>query len=975
MKITKTIALTGLTLAGLTIFAACGNRIDTPTGITIDMNNKLTWTAVEDARRYVVEITDVDSGEKKEVSSKKNAYSLSGLEEGEYLIRIKAIAGNKNEQDSEWSVQYEFEKMYEAGCLYSLVNNVEYEIIKAGSASGEVIIDGTYRGKPVTSIADNAFKGTNAITSVVLGENIEYIGKNAFSGCSNLTSVSLPNSVKTIGQSAFKSCRSLKSITIPDTVKELPEEMFAYCRALETVDLGDGLEVIGESAFSDCSALKSITMPESLHTIGTYAFSANTMLKTVNMGESVTTIDPYAFFRCESLTDLNFAEDGELEVIGEYAFSECTVLASVEFPKSLNEIGYASFYDCPSLASVDIPETVKRVREYAFSATKFYIDAVEAKAPLVYADDWIIHCTVKDRLWSIMQETITLDEYGGESFSLKTDENGNVCVIGIADAAFAHSKNLDRINLPKSVKYLGVYSFYKNIELGQVTLYNSSIQTIGERAFQSCTTLSTLNLANNEGESPVKRIDSYAFYGCTLLSNDLYGDSIIPDSVESIGTYAFKNTLLWNMPADDGVVYAGNWVVGYNADTISSVEIREDTRGIADYAFYQCETLRTVRRLAVPLYIGRGAFYGCTTLEVANLNTDMQKIEPYTFYKCISLTSVDMPRELKEIGRSAFYKCEHMGAIELPATLKKIDAYAFYGCTNLDKVTFKVDIDLQTQSFTGVQSIGDYAFYKCATLKELTLPNTLTDMGMRAFGKCDALKKVTFGSGLTNISDRAFQNCVSLEEVVVPSNIKTVGKYAFYKCTSLRNVVLSEGVTQIDDYAFYGVENLWKVSLPQSLERIGKYAFKGCKTLQSVTLRSSVEEIGAHAFYGCKDMTVYTDATKANTGWHSRWNSSYRPVVWGCTFSEDGSYVVSITIGEKTFTNAKATTTLTAPKREGYTFAGWATDAETMEIVYQTGEIVNAPVDTTVYAVWTEGAEEIPALPTPPDGGNAVPAP
>ncbi len=49
---------------------------------------------------------------------------------------------------------------------------------------------------------------------------------------------------------------------------------------------------------------------------------------------------------------------------------------------------------------------------------------------------------------------------------------------------------------------------------------------------------------------------------------------------------------------------------------------------------------------------------------------------------------------------------------------------------------------------------------------------------------------------------------------------------------------------------------------------------------------------------------------------------------------------------------------MTAPRRTGYTFAGWATEPAG-EVVYAAADVATAPVGTTLYAVYTEGEEII----------------
>jgi uncharacterized repeat protein (TIGR02543 family) len=123
------------------------------------------------------------------------------------------------------------------------------------------------------------------------------------------------------------------------------------------------------------------------------------------------------------------------------------------------------------------------------------------------------------------------------------------------------------------------------------------------------------------------------------------------------------------------------------------------------------------------------------------------------------------------------------------------------------------------------------------------------------------------------------------------------------------------------------------------------------------------------AFYGSKEISFYTDAESFEAlTWNEKWNVGYRPVVWGCTLSEDNAYVVSVTVTDGTFENLEAIGGLTGPTRAGYVFAGWSMNAQTDE--NQTGEITAAELagvakGTTVYAYWNPFVETQPQEPAP----------
>lgn len=71
----------------------------------------------------------------------------------------------------------------------------------------------------VTSIAANAFKGNQKITSVVIKKNVETIGKNAFANCRKLKKITIKSTkLKTIQGKAFSGCGKLKTIVIKSKV-------------------------------------------------------------------------------------------------------------------------------------------------------------------------------------------------------------------------------------------------------------------------------------------------------------------------------------------------------------------------------------------------------------------------------------------------------------------------------------------------------------------------------------------------------------------------------------------------------------------------------------------------------------------------------------------------------------------------------------------------------------------------------------
>lgn len=957
MKQLKRIFLAVLSLSFVLLIAACREEIlGTPTGLNMDETYTLYWRGVADARSYSLEIKNVGSGDTEYESSHRTYFSLESLSPGDYEVKIQAIGGSLNAIRSEWSEPLALHRERDSGLAYSPINgNTEYEVTKLGTAVGDVVIEEKYRGKPVTSIAESAFrgKGNTRITSVKVGENVTSIGASAFYNCTALKSVELPDGITFMGEAAFQGCTKLESINIPAQLTYLPAHVFNYCRALKHIELGDKIVSIGDSAFASCSSLTDIVIPDSVVSIGDSAFAECTVLSSAEIGRGIKYIDNYAFSECPALEYVNFPVEAEGLVLGNYVFRGAEKLISVALPEGTEEIGTYTFYRCSSLNEVQIPASVKKIGEFSFHDTALYQRQSGLGNGFVYADDWLVAVSPETKL--------TFTNLDASYFT------GHE-VYGIADNTFVTETEmgttgcpeLREITLPDSLRYIGEYAFYGCPRLTKVVTQSeaSELVEIGNRAFQNCGMLVNVQFLG----SKLKRVGNYAFLNCTTLGNneDETYERLLPESVEQVGTRAFNGTSFYTSVASgDGVVYAGRWLVGTNNLTDSAITVKDGITGIADYAFYQCEALEYVSGNGSVRNYGYGAFMNCVNLQrLDRFNSGLTVIPDYLFSGCTSLTSVsadgdyvEFPRALTRIGAGAFENCGSLTDVILEDTaVTEIGDGAFYGCSGIAEVTFPETLE----------RICDSAFYDALLIPEVVLPESLTELGASAFGGCSSLSSVTFGGNLEKIGDLAFSFCTSLQEISLPDNIRELGDYAFYQCLSLEKVSLGQ-VRTIGDYCF-GVTPITEIRLPATLKHIGDRAFKSCYNLTSVLIEYdpsawdpedlSPPSVGIHAFLGCNRLTIYAASPlSVSEDWNNRWNSGFRPVVWGATLSEEG-YVLSVTVGEENFSNPFARWGFTAPAREGYRFIGWSASENAAEAEYGVNDLAEVAPGTTLYAVY-----------------------
>lgn len=168
-----------------------------------------------------------------------------------------------------------------------------------------------------------------------------------------------------------------------------------------------------------------------------------------------------------------------------------------------------------------------------------------------------------------------------------------------------------------------------------------------------------------------------------------------------------------------------------------------------------------------------------------------------------------------------------------------------------------------------VKEIGDGAFAGCSGLTSITIPNSVTSIGREAFYNCDSLRFITIPKSVTSVGERAFYDCSNLMSITVlpedimiedevfngtqwwknqPYGFVYLGKILLgYKgrTSDVRSAVdVKEGTTSIAAKAFYDCGNMPAVNLPKSLKCIGGDAFRYCQELTSISILSSIIRIG-----------------------------------------------------------------------------------------------------------------------------------
>lgn len=190
----------------------------------------------------------------------------------------------------------------------------------------------------------------------------------------------------------------------------------------------------------------------------------------------------------------------------------------------------------------------------------------------------------------------------------------------------------------------------------------------------------------------------------------------------------------------------------------------------------------------------------------------------------------------------AFDGCVSLKQITLPSSLVELGGFTFYGCESLESITIPSKLRVMAR----------HTFDGCVSLKQIHLPASLEEIEYRLFADCANLERITVD--VSNTKFKSDGNCLLSKDgktlyegsnaSVIPDGVEIINGNAFAGRKGLKDLILPESLKIIEGSAFYGCDGLTEVVLPANLERLDSHAFRDCANLE-FNVQGNVNYLGS----------------------------------------------------------------------------------------------------------------------------------
>jgi len=493
---------------------------------------------------------------------------------------------------------------------------------------------------------------------------------------------------------------------------------------------------------------------------------------------------------------------------------------------------------------------------------------------------YVVRGTVKPET---LDENTTYDIVDG--YVVELDGKRRLTVIGAK--AFAGIGNVGKIDIDENINVIGDEAFASS---SISSIHFGSATTIGNKAFEDCTLLTTATFGEASG---ALAIGAEAFRGSGLTAISF------PYSVSYVGHGAFSDCP--------------------NLTTVDFTQVKQKDCIIKDYAFFDDTSLMSVKfdgPLTDICGVGKGCFAvttPSTALPLANFvfpksliklastsNNSGEGLGDYVLANRQSLQTVTMPDNYRDrIPDNTFYNCNNLQYVVFPETCTTAtyceifdDIDKTYDSNKLFRYVTNENFYVRGPELDGDDPAGPRVSTWYASTRvsgENGVPYIYKDRNGK---ECYEVAMKSEDGSLYRYEasqDGTLMSCVLIRgkdnvDIIIPSQIgnikiKSIGGDCFADPTlrsKIRSItVRDDSISTIGAEAFKDLPKLRKVRIGNSITDIGDRAFANCKVLENVYF---TKPAGGYASLKMADSAFATEGAKLT--FHGDIVEGYGPFDW-----------------------------------------------------------------------------------------------
>ncbi|MBO5146502.1 MAG: leucine-rich repeat domain-containing protein [Lachnospiraceae bacterium] len=584
-----------------------------------------------------------------------------------------------------------------------------------------------------------------------------------------------------------------------------------------------------------------VSIPDTVTTIGDEAFSGNQTLTSVSIPDSVTAISYNAFKNCTALTGIHIPDT--VTKVGPGAFEGCTALTSVEIGKNVSSWGTGVFINCDSLAAVSIDRDNEYLTYYNGAIYNGNMTMLYQVLPARSGENYVMPETVKD-----------IDAYA--FWNLQNTKNVMISsgVEKIPRYSMSNMGTVENVVIQSGTSGIDGKAFADNTALKQ-TAVPASVTDIDKQAFSGCDSMkiytSKSSAADTFGKNNQIEVIYQAEYPDDFMDSNP-GLEEMPNVGEetdaSVSTDTAASTA--EEPSTDG-----------NGDTADAAQTSSQTQDSSD-GFQSTDGY--VHPLDVPEndnVKGKTVIVAGKAVFLMNNHEEQVYGIPEGVHAKV-LTQEQAAAEEKDTERADEEGSTESASEEGSAESASEDQSE--NETETSEVKNTISVNHQVNANADNVYIPHRKFYQQKSLTSYEIKDTITKIGRLAFAE-SGLKAIEIPDSVTEIEYGAFMSCPDLTDVTIADSVTDIGAKAFEGTAWLKNWKAGDSSGGDSDFLVVGDGILLAyrgseahVVIPDGIKQIGAEVFKGHTEILDVSVPSSVYKIGAEAFRNCSALTGLT---------------------------------------------------------------------------------------------------------------------